>query len=388
MLKVDRKYVDALREAVVTLCVQKDEASAKETLRENLHEAMRLEATTIPPYYVAAWSIQNSEGYQNELIRDLISEVSREEMLHMMSVANIIAATGVSPKIATKEIVVDWGNDTLPIGSDLIPSLSLFSMKLLTNLFMEIEKPEDPVHYVVVEQREKAMLMMEEHYATIGEFYDALIELINSFPNDPFADGANYPQINISDDPRFTNIDHAPITDFVVKNREKAIELLNWIVDQGEGSSDGPMDGNGAPAHYYRFAEIYMGGKLVKDTSQPLGYAYDRGNHPINCDFSKIYQFESNPKMADFPKDSRQYKGLLAFNKSYKLMFDELQKFYNGDGDQHINTSISSMNKMARYVIPLLTSNPPVCPSFEWIEEESSDMLANNTSSNVIGHRI
>ena len=370
MLKVDRAHVDYIHKAIHLLGVEEDVQTAGETLLETLHMAMRLEASTIPPYYVSAWSVLPSEGYQNQLIQDLIAEVSKEEMLHMMSIANIISATGKRPDIATKEIVLDWGVSKLPIGGDLVPSLCPFSMEILTTLFMEIEKPLNPQHYVVLEQIELAKRgLLEEEYATIGEFYEALIELINSFPEDPFANGGDYPQINISDDPRLGTIDHAPITDFIVKNRTQAIEIINWIVDQGEGSKDGPMDGNGSPAHYYRFAEIYKGGKLIKDESQPLGYAYDRANFPIDCDFSKVVQFECNPKMDDYEPGSIHYNGLKAFNEQYTLMFVQLQEFYDSGDTQKMKDSLATMKNMGSFVPRLLSLDPPVCPSFEWMED-------------------
>lgn len=369
MLKVDRAYVDFIHNAIQLLGVEQDTETAKESLLKTLHQAMRLEASTIPPYYVAAWSVMPSPGYENQLIQDLIAEVSKEEMLHMMAIANIISATGKTPDIATKEIVLDWGKSKLPIGGDLIPSLCPFSMDLLTTLFMEIEKPVNPQHYVVIEQIEMAKRSMEEEYATIGEFYEALIELINSFPEDPFANGGDHPQINISDDPRLGTIDHAPITDFIVKSRTQAIDIINWIVDQGEGSKDGPLDGNGSPAHYYRFAEIYKGGKLVKDDSQPLGYAYNRAKYPINCDFTKVVEFQCNPKMEEFKNMPTHYNGLKAFNEQYKLMFEQLQDFYESGNVQKMKDSLATMKNMGSFVPRLLSLDPPVCPSFEWIED-------------------
>ena len=365
MLKVDRKYVQALHSAVESIANQ-DIESAKETLLSTLHEAMRLEASTIPPYYVSAWSIQDADGYQNREIRELISSIAEEEMLHMMAVANITAATGTAPNLYTPEMVLHWGKDALPIGTDLVPPLAPFDFDILTKIFMEIEKPENPQHYVVIEPELKRERKIK-HYSTIGEFYDALKVLIDKFPEDPFANGAEYAQINIKDDPRFANIDHAPIENFVVQSRKHAKELIDWIVDQGEGTTTDPMDGNGVPAHYYRFAEIYKGGRLVKDDNQPLGYAYDKRKYPIKCNFDKIYQFAPNPKMDQFPPDSRQYRGLKKFNEEYTQMFKFLQDFYNGDGVQNVIAAISTMNTMAGFVAPLLTSVPAVCPSFEWV---------------------
>lgn len=384
MLQVDKKLIDdinkSIKDLMVTVTSKEGEAveraaikpvtksitAAKEQLKASLHMAMRLEASTIPPYLVAAWSIKDSPGFNNADVRKLVLGVAKEEMLHMMGVANIIAAMGQPPQIANKDIVLDWGTDKLPIGGNVIPRLAPFSMDLLTGLFMKIEEPKDPVHYVVLEA--KRFRRAVPQFGTIGEFYEAIVNLINSLPEDPFGNGAAYPQIKLRHDARMGRIGHDPITDFAVTNKAEAINILNWIVDQGEGSSKGPLDANDVPAHYYRFAEIYKGGKLIRDGNQELGYAYDRAGHPINFDFSAVWQFAPNPKMKDFAPDSRQHKGLLKFNETYTRMFKELQEFYDKDNPQEVPDSINTMNLKTTFVNPLFNSNPSVCPSFEWIE--------------------
>ncbi|MCG7868789.1 MAG: ferritin-like protein [Candidatus Thiodiazotropha taylori] len=373
MLKVDRNLIDEIMTAAHLLSTQNDTQNAILQLRKTLHMAMRLEASTIPPYLVAAWSIQDSPNFQNEEIRDLITDIAKEEMLHMMGIANIIAATGEPPKIATPEIVLDWGVSRLPVGGDLVPRLAPFSESLLTDLLMEIEKPEDPIHYVVVEafQPQKAGLV-EGRYATIGEFYKALLDLINTFQYDPFEEGQSHPQIKMSFDRRIGEIDHDPITDFQVTDKDQAKAIINWIIGQGEGTPSDPMTGNGIPAHYYRFAEIYKRGKLTRDVFAPLGYVYDRAQHPIECDFSKIQQFRPNPKMRDFDPSSSHYRGLKIFNEAYTRVFHKIQVFYSDNNQQQeIPYSINSMNNMVNYVEPLFSLDPPICPSFEWIEDVS-----------------
>lgn len=379
MLKVDRKHIAKIEDAILLLGARSVEKTVTEkaldVLREALHTAMKLEASTIPPYLVAAWSIKPSPQYQNEEIKKLIMSVAKEEMLHMMTIANIISATGTVPNIATPEIVLNWGEDELPVGGNLIPVLAPFSMDILQHLFMEIEKPKNPIHYVV---KTRGEVKIEPHFGTIGEFYDALILLINSFKEDPFLNGAKYPQIRMyprpGDDARLDTIEHAPMDNFQVTNKTLAIKLLNWIIDQGEGTSDGPLDGGGEPAHYYRFAEIFNGGKLMKDDKEPLGYVYNRAEYPIDCDFSAVYDFVPNPKMADFPKDSTQYKGQTAFNQSYTSMFKELQDFYSNSDKSQVTLSIITMGTMANFANRLLSLTPCSCPSFEWIEEEQQPL--------------
>ncbi|MBL8810733.1 MAG: ferritin-like protein [Planctomycetaceae bacterium] len=366
MLSVDHKYVNEIRLAT-EFAKRRDVNSSVplQQLRDSLHRAMRLEASTIPPYLVAGWSIQKSEGFQNLEIRDLILGIAREEMLHMMAIMNIIAALGEPPKIATNDIVLCWGEDQLPVGGGVIPMLAPFSETLLTTLFMKIEEPADPVHYVV---RENFLVAHQLDHGTIGEFYAALIELIRSFEVDPFLGGARYPQVRLDADPRIGLIGHAPIDDFEVNSSSQAIRLLEWIVGQGEGTPKNPLDGDGLPAHYYRFAEIYKKGRLVAANDDPLGYVYDRVSAPIICDYTKVSQFAPNPKMRDFTEGSVEWRGLKKFNNSYTTMFKNLQEFYSSGNTQFITDSVNSMNTMADVGNRLITGvHPAVCPSFEWL---------------------
>src|SRR5580704_6918754 len=182
MLLVDRKYIAEI-DSAIALVEEKDETTAPhQQLRDSLHRAMRLEASTIPPYLVAAWSIQDSPRFQNGEIRGLILSIAKEEMLHMMAVMNIISALGKPPEIATSKVVLNWGKDQLPTGGGLIPRLAPFSEDLLSGLFMSIEEPKDPIHYVVLERSLEDFASDED---TIGEFYAKIIKLIQSFETDP-----------------------------------------------------------------------------------------------------------------------------------------------------------------------------------------------------------
>lgn len=369
MLKVDRKFVDQLLEAVSGLESLKVNATdnARKELIDKLHIAMRLEASTIPPYLVAAWSIEDTTlpDHHNKEIRELILSVAQEEMLHMMGIANIISATGKIPDLFNPKMVLNWGKELLPIGGNLIPVLEPFSMDLLKTLFMEIEMPIVPQRFPV---KKASFSRPTKQYATIGEFYKAIIKLINLFPEDPFQNGAAYHQADVKIDTRFDPIGHHPIEDFIVGNKKKAIEILDWIVDQGEGSEKGPFDGDGLPAHYYRFAEVYFGGRLIEDPNplNPTGFAYDRRNQPLNCDFDRVRKFEPNPKMNSFDKDSKQYKGLRAFNTQYTFMFKRLHDFYSEGVEQDVRASINNMDNMKGFVNRLFDMKPAVCPSFEW----------------------
>ncbi|MBD3907272.1 ferritin-like protein, partial [Chryseobacterium muglaense] len=64
----------------------------KDDLVTLLRVAMSLEALTIPPYLTAYWSIKDSPTTNdNQEAKKIIHSVAMEEMLHMMSVGNILA---------------------------------------------------------------------------------------------------------------------------------------------------------------------------------------------------------------------------------------------------------------------------------------------------------
>lgn len=390
MLKVDIKYVRQLRDAIDSLSFKSEEKlfsfiddtdiviASKKTLLDSLREAMRLEASTIPPYLVAAWSLKYDQheslaDRKNKYVQDVIMSVAKEEMLHMMAVANIIAAMGENPQINSKDVVLNWGTDKLPIGGVLIPSLEPFTEDVLEDLFMEIEKPLDPKHYRTRKRKlptPAAAFALDRQYATIGQFYDAIIDLINALPDDIFKNEQYY-QIDFSRDSRIGTIDHKPIKSFTVRNSKQAINILEWIVDQGEGTKKDPMTDNDEPAHYFRFAGILMKGELiaVPKEEDPLGYVYDQVKHPIDCDYSAVYQFEKNPKMSQFDESSEHYQKLKKFNEIYMEMFELLQNSYETKQNFDLADSIAIMRDMTLSALDILKlKRPSICPSFEWIE--------------------
>ena len=63
----------------------------RQKLEEQLETAIMLEHATIPPYLYAFWSIKDLESP----LALSISEVIKEEMLHMSLACNILNAIGI-----------------------------------------------------------------------------------------------------------------------------------------------------------------------------------------------------------------------------------------------------------------------------------------------------
>ena len=73
-----------------------------EDLHEHLQWAIELEHATIPPYLCALYSIKDGSNIESV---EVIQSVFIEEMLHMALVANIMIATGGSPKLDYPEFI-------------------------------------------------------------------------------------------------------------------------------------------------------------------------------------------------------------------------------------------------------------------------------------------
>ena len=145
-------------------------------LKGFLQKAIELEHATIPPYLVAHYSLY---GDINKEIKDCLREVAVEEMLHMTLAANVLNAIGGEPRINFAEFVPNYPS-RLPLGvgssdpkNELVVPLERFSKQLLKNVFLEIEEPEKPREFPLVE-RAAELAAPGFTFATIGEFYEAV----------------------------------------------------------------------------------------------------------------------------------------------------------------------------------------------------------------------
>ncbi|NEO96090.1 MAG: hypothetical protein F6K56_40470, partial [Moorea sp. SIO3G5] len=86
----------------VGIIQQIHQAKEAQDLYTHLQAALELEHSTIPPYLTALYSIQPNS---NQTIAEIIFSVVREEMLHMVIVANVLNAIGGSPQVNKPEFI-------------------------------------------------------------------------------------------------------------------------------------------------------------------------------------------------------------------------------------------------------------------------------------------
>src|SRR6202020_1025159 len=137
------------------------------------------------------------------------------------------------------------------VEKELIVPLAPLAKQLVNDVFMVIEEPEDPLHFPVI----KDLLAAGKPPQTIGQFYAGIIEQLreqsaksNLFTGDP---------------KRQLTTGFRPLQTIHIHDLDSAVAAINLIVEQGEGTKTSPLDPEHQLAHYYRFAEIYYGKKLI-----------------------------------------------------------------------------------------------------------------------------
>src|SRR5262245_3360794 len=134
-----------------------------EDLQQHLQWAIELEHATLPPYLTALYSIK--DGSNQEAV-EIIHSVFLEEMLHLTLAANILNAVGGSPNLDHPGIIASYptflphSNDAFEVG------LLKFSKEAL-EVFLQIERPA-----------EHDGLPEDDHFETIGQFYEAIEEAL------------------------------------------------------------------------------------------------------------------------------------------------------------------------------------------------------------------
>lgn len=289
-----------------------------------LINAIRLEHATIPTYLYALYSIEKG---RNEEIAGLISGIVAEEMAHLALASNVLNAIGGSPKIDDPSLLPVYPGP-LPGGVDegLTVPLAPLSIDLVRDVFMDIEHPEHPRDYPTLKVEEPPQ-------ETIGMFYTKISEAIGKLGEGIFT-GDPSKQVTHG----FTLAEVIPVHD--VASAQAAIET---IIEQGEGTSESPVDPDGQPgdlSHYYRFAEIVEGNQLVPNPNAgpdtPLDERWSYTGPAIPFDAAGILPLVENPKVGDPTKPPTYAEGTAArllcdtFNYTYTSLLKALETAFTG----------------------------------------------------------
>ncbi|MDQ3742217.1 MAG: ferritin-like protein [Actinomycetota bacterium] len=299
-------------------------------LLDALQQAVKLEHSTLPPYLYARWSLVDGA---NDDIADIIGSVAGEEMLHMALACNILNAIGGSPVIDHPDFVPTYPGP-LPgsVESGLVVPLEPLSIDLVKDVFMVIEEPEEPLDFRVAGEGPPDKI-------TIGEFYGAIREQMDAAT----FDGPPDRQVTTPLIPELHE----------VRDADSAKAAIDLIVEQGEGTTTSPLGGDGF-AHYYRFAEIANGRRLVPnphpDPHDPdSDYSYS--GEPLTLDPGGVLPLAENPTPAAYAGTAAE-QWSANFDYTYTAMLKALHAAFNGQPGQ-LGPAIGLMDSCKQQALSL-----------------------------------
>jgi Ferritin-like len=333
-----------------------DLAGSLPGLKRALQNAIELEHATIPPYLYALYSIKPNH---NREIVGLIRSIVNQEMLHMSLDCNILNAIGGQPKIDDMAFVPKYPGP-LPgaVESDLIVSLSPFSKQLVHDVFMVIEEPEDPHHYPVL----KTAALAAQPQITIGQFYGAIKEQIREL--------SKKRNIFTGDPKKQLRTGFPPLQTLQIDNAASAIDAIDLIVEQGEGTKTSPLDPEHELAHYYRYAEVFYGKKLIPNPHpKPGAPEFVYGGHAISFNPAGVWPVIANPCASTYPPGSKAANLNDTFNYAYTNLLSSLQLVFSGQPDR-LGPAIELMQSLEAQAAVMmsyeLVPGQTAGPSFEY----------------------
>jgi hypothetical protein len=301
-------------------------------LQRSLQSAVELEFATLPVYLMGMWSIREQEGEAYRLIKSVLME----EMLHMGLVCNMIVAIGGTPRIVAP---VYPG----PVPGGVLPGLEVYLAGLCPetlDLYMSIEKPEDPVEPPDFATR-------AEEYATIGLFYDAIRDAFRTLAPllCPDRQIAGREPIPVPDPNHPTNTIPEPLT--VLTTLDDVAKAIETIKEQGEGtSSESPLHA-GELGHYYRFGEIRHGRRFVE-----VEGGWDYVGDPVP--FPDCHPVVRVPA-GGYPDLPAQKE----FNTLYAQLIAQLQSAWSDGGPPALGQAITTMRSMDDLAKPIIETPLP-----------------------------
>jgi CDGSH-type Zn-finger protein/uncharacterized Fe-S cluster protein YjdI len=257
----------------------------REILVQQLYEAAELEHNLMCTYLYAAASLRSgtAEGLSEAEAaavarwRQVLLEVAVQEMAHLMSVWNITAGLGASPRIGRTNFPLDPGY--LP--ASIVVKLAPFNADTLQH-FVFLERPhgsderEGPgfsYERTYVRGTDRPHLTpMGRDYDTVGTFYQCLgenlREFVKAYGEDATFDGDPALQLSAAE----VNLPGAR----PVRCLKTALAALDAIITQGEGA---PRDA--ADSHYQKFLGVRRELEELRARNPAFSAAFPAATNPV-----------------------------------------------------------------------------------------------------------
>ena len=320
-------------------------------LCDHLQTAVEIEWSVIPPYLCALWSLHEDA---NELAAAILKDVLMEEMLHLTLVANVLIALGRRPLLVPPDAKLPVYPGFLPHSDDAFQVSLLPFSEDAVKTFRRIEQPAAA-----------GAPPQPDRYATIGQFYEALIDAVKTLCKDPAVwKGKGAPQVT----GEFYYGGGG--TAFRVDGLAKAVDALELITWEGEGLPGRVTDGDqtlGEPeelAHFFRFDELLKRRQytLEDNPGTPTG-------PPILLDYAAVRPMVPNPRTSTYPTANGLRAMSEACDVTYSRLLQQLDDAFGGKPERMI-VAVQTMKQLGTQAVALM--NVPfkggytAGPAFEW----------------------
>ncbi|NEO99910.1 MAG: hypothetical protein F6K58_14765 [Symploca sp. SIO2E9] len=367
----------------------------KKQLRQALQVALTLEFSTIPPYLVALYSLEDKSSPAYQIIRS----VALEEMLHINLACNLMNAIADGKDDHPKfygdvdiNLLVPINSEddkkklTLPINYPdefLRPILNgprvqlmAASTELIRQTFMGIEQP-------LPETDIQIKLLQEQEFDSIGQFYQAIEQLFELC-------------VRVAGDDKnkvFTGNQDWQRTDFYfgsgggkpikVTDIDTAKEAIKQIMEQGEGAipPNTGYDKNQPYGTYNQYGLRSDGtyGPILGTPYQLSHYFKFKAIADGIVPLPSVHPMIPNPSQSKFESAGNEDAKVLneIFNLCYSLLVKALQDIFSEDNDSYFSVIVTLMQSVFPTLATQLmqtpmytdgnkTLGPTAGPSFEY----------------------
>lgn len=323
------------------------QARSPEELRADLRSAAQLalqvEFSTIPVYLSGLYSISEPGSKAYQMLRSVVME----EMFHVNQAANLIVALGGQPRF-THEFAPTYPSYLPHANENTTPLLGLYraSIDVFSNVYAAIETPapwDAPAQ--------------GDHYDTIAQLYQSLVDAIEAFPGNPFS--AETPEFRQRTDIYLGKFGGKVIE---VHDKPSALAGIDQIVRQGEGKV--PPDQPLVPREPYGTYNQY--GLRTDGTYGPILGTPEELSHFMKfrevsldvANFPPTLPATSNPRLEDFsnPEALDQAK---IFNQHYSVMLRGFERtFLRSEYDPFFGVVLNLMHEVLPNIAVALMNTP------------------------------
>lgn len=278
--------------------------------------AIAFEHAIIPLYLYALYSLDQK---RNAAVADLVESIVKDEMLHMISACNLLNALGGRPNLLAPEFFPKYPGP-LPgtLADGMIIRLARFSIRQVREVFMRIEKPERGFDFPSETPMAADRPSTPETGITVGEFYRRIAAQLKRGGDALFVGDTNRQVVD----------DRMPMLKRIV-DTQSALAAIDVIVEQGEGTSKGPLDGEGDYAHYYKFQQIAKRRPLRADRTGR--HRFSRRRLPYN--WRAVQRVPANPHADLYQPGTKARRAFDTFNYTYTCLLRSLNDVVNGRPD-------------------------------------------------------